>query len=208
MPALQITAGILAVCSTLWLGYASYKIWSFGHSDHAAPADCAIVLGAAVLQDEPSPVFAERIRHAIALFQAGVVSKIVFTGGLARGDRLAEAEAGKRFALRAGLPASALLTETRSTTTYENLREARGLMRRHGLATAVIVSDPLHLKRAAMMAHDLGLQAVTSPTPNSTFRAAPAKMKFLLRELFFCHYYVLARQLALIHPHPKRPAAQ
>ncbi|MGX9725771.1 MAG: YdcF family protein [Candidatus Electronema sp. VV] len=41
-------------------------------TDHA-PGDAAVVLGAAVWGKQPSPVFAERIRHAVALHKAGQV---------------------------------------------------------------------------------------------------------------------------------------
>jgi energy-coupling factor transporter ATP-binding protein EcfA2 len=56
-------------------------------------ADAAIVLGAAVYTDRPSPVFEERIRHGVALYKAGRVRLLVMTGGRDPGDRLSEAEA-------------------------------------------------------------------------------------------------------------------
>ncbi len=46
-------------------------------------------------------------------------------------------------------------------------------------------SDPLHLKRAATLAEDLGIQAVTSPTPTSRYRSMGPKLRFLAREIFF-----------------------
>jgi uncharacterized SAM-binding protein YcdF (DUF218 family) len=58
-----------------------------------------------------------------------------------------------------------------------------------GLRTAVIVSDPLHLKRAASMAADIGIDAVTSPTPTSRYRSFGAKVNFLAREVFYLHGY-------------------
>jgi vancomycin permeability regulator SanA len=38
-----------------------------------APADAAVVMGATVFRDRPSPVFRERINHAIDLYQEGMV---------------------------------------------------------------------------------------------------------------------------------------
>ena len=55
----------------------------------------------------------------------------------------------------------------------------------------MIVSDPLHLRRAAMMAKDLGISAVTSPTATSRYRSARTQLNFLLREIYFVHQYLL-----------------
>jgi len=185
---------VLVVLALLWLSFCSYEIWAFGATDHAVPSDSAIVLGTAVIGTEPSPEFEQRIRHAINLYRASTISKIIFTGGLAQAERLAESTVGLNYALAAGVPSNVMYAETKSRTTYENLLEAKILMQQHGLQTAVIVSDPLHLKRAAAMADDIGIQAVTSPTPTSQSRRFGTKIKFLLRELFLCHQYFITGQ--------------
>lgn len=185
---LIITFATLAV---LWLCLFSYRLWSFGNTDHAVKSDCAIVLGAAVHGAEPSAVFEQRIRHGIALYNDGVVKNLLFTGGLGRGATLAESTVARDYALRAGLPASAIQLETTSRTTRENLIEAKAVMAREGWVSAVIVSDPLHLRRASIIADNIGIQAVTSPTPTSQYRSFGARLKFLLRELYFCHQYLV-----------------
>src|SRR5687768_3339266 len=86
-----------------------------------AHADVAIVLGAAVWDAEPSPVFAARIDHAIWLFEKGQMELLIFTGGRAEGDRLSEAEAARDYALAKGIPRSAIYLETTSTSTHGNL---------------------------------------------------------------------------------------
>lgn len=172
-----------------WLLWVGNSIRTFGNEDHARPADCAIVLGAAVYGDRPSPVFKERIQHAITLYQNGTVSRILFTGGTGDGAAHAESSVGAAFAVRAGVPAAAVLIEAKSRTTRGNLLEAKAVMATAGLRTAVIVSDPLHMKRAAMMAQDLGMTAATSPTPTSRYRSLKSKAGFLLREIYFHHHY-------------------
>jgi uncharacterized SAM-binding protein YcdF (DUF218 family) len=64
-------------------------------------------------------------------------------------------------------------------------------MKTHNLKSAIIVSDPLHMKRAMMMADDLGIEAVSSPTPTTRYRSLRTKLGFLVRELYFVHHYVL-----------------
>jgi hypothetical protein len=70
-------AGIL-LAWTLWQ---SYRIVSFAKHTEEKRADGIVVLGAAVFGNRPSPVFAERINHAIWLYDEGYAPTIIFTGG-------------------------------------------------------------------------------------------------------------------------------
>ncbi|UOO82214.1 YdcF family protein [Uruburuella testudinis] len=147
-------------------------------------ADAAVVLGAAAWDKRPSPVFQERINHAIALYQAGRVDKLVFTGGTPKKGFMTEAEVGRRYALKQGVPARDILFENTSRDTYQNLLNIKPLLREHDIADIVIVTDPYHTARAAVMARDLGLQAETSGTPTSRYSESRKKMHFLLQESY------------------------
>ena len=186
------TLGVLILLPLVWLLALSAAIWSYGTRNQAEKADCAIVLGAAVYGDRPSPVFEERIRHGIALYQTGLVAKIIFTGGCGTGAEHAESEVAAAYAARAGVPAADLLTERRSRTTQQNLAEAKLLMDAHGLRTAILVSDPLHMRRAMWMAGDLGIAAVSSPTPTTRYRSLKTKLEFLRHELYYWHHYAFS----------------
>ena len=83
--------------------------------------------------------------------------------------------------------------ETRSTVTYENLRNARALLGTEPASRALIVSDPLHMRRAVTMARDLGLDAHPAPTPASRYRSWRSKARFLSREVFFYSLYLVDR---------------
>jgi uncharacterized SAM-binding protein YcdF (DUF218 family) len=157
------------------------------------PADAAIVLGAAVDDDVPSPVFSERLRHAAGLFESGQVKWIVVTGGVGQGDRLAEAEAGRDWLIDAGIPADRVVTETESRTTKQNLVFAQPLLAQQGIHRVVIVSDPLHMRRAMRMASDLGLDAHPSPTRTSRFQTLGTQIPMLLREVYFNLHYLVTR---------------
>jgi uncharacterized SAM-binding protein YcdF (DUF218 family) len=162
-----------------------------GRESAPGKADAAIVLGAAAYPREPSPVFEERIRHGLELFRAGRVRKLIMTGGFGKGAAYSESETAKAWLLRHGVPPSQILTETRSHTTRQNLVEAQRLMKEQHLTTAFIVSDPLHMKRAMIIAHDLGMKAEPSPTPTTRYRSLSSKTGFLLREIYFIHHYWL-----------------
>ena len=188
---LKIGAVLILFSLIVWLIVVSISIWRFGFTDHSTDSDCAIVLGAAVSGNKPSPVFEERLKHGIALYKQGTVSKLLFTGGTGEGTAYSEGQVGASYAVASGVPASDIFREEVSTTTRENLVEAKRQMDANGLKTAIIVSDPLHLKRAQMMATDLGIDSVASPTPSSRYRSFRTRMGFLVRELYFVHHYKL-----------------
>ena len=178
----------LLVMVLLWLlGVAAYIIW-VGQRDDAAPADAIIVLGAAAYDAKPSPVFEERIRHGIDLYKRGLAPTLIFTGGYGgKGARFSESQVARRYALRQGVPDKAILIESLSRNTHDNLRQASQVMQQHKLHKVIIVSDPLHMARALRISKDIGIQAVGSPTPTSRFRTFATRWRFLLQEVYFVH---------------------
>jgi uncharacterized SAM-binding protein YcdF (DUF218 family) len=178
----------LLLLALLWLvGVAAYIIW-VGQRDDAAPTDAIIVLGAAAYDAKPSPVFEERIRHGIDLYKRGLAPTLIFTGGYGgTGARFSESQVARRYALRQGVPDKAILIESLSRNTHDNLRQARMLMQQHKLHSVIIVSDPLHMARALRISRDLGIRSVGSPTPTSRFRSFATRWRFLLQEVYFFH---------------------
>lgn len=183
-----ITGGL-----ALWFIIVGISIWRYGALDFATRADCIIVLGAAIRESSPSPVFEERIRHGISLYRDGLAPRLLFTGGIGEEQRLSESRVGRAFAIQHGVDPAHILIEERSRTTSQNLVEALALMRQHGLNKAIIVSDPLHMRRSIMIADQIGLEAVSSPTPTSRYQSFGTKFQFLLRELYFIHNNFLFR---------------
>ena len=187
----------LLLLLALWLlGVAAYIVL-VGERDQAAPADAIIVLGAAAYDARPSPVFEERIRHGIDLYQRGLAKKLIFTGGYGGGGaRFSESQVARRYAMREGVPAKAILIESASRNTQENLRQAVLLMQANDLHSAIIVSDPLHMSRALRISRELGIDALGSPTPTTRFRSFTTRWRFLLSEVYFFHrdlFYRLQR---------------
>ena len=174
---------------------ASAQIYIYSFETYSSKADVAIVLGAAVWDNRPSPVCEERIQHAISLYKAGSIQAIVFTGGVGEEDQVAESEVAREYAIEYAVPADKIYCETRSRVTYENLLGAKELLEQQGWTTALIVSDPLHMKRSVTMARDLGIDAYPSPTPTSRYRTWKSKLGFLMRETYFYISYLLRRLL-------------
>lgn len=182
---------LLAVGSTVLVAIAStaWSIYAYGNTNHNIKADAAIVLGAAVWGEEPSPVFRERIHHAINLYKNGDVRNLIFTGGVGESNEPAEALVGKRYAVEKRVKVADILIETKSRTTHQNLKNALAVASNHRITKFLIVSDPLHMKRAILMARDLGMDAYSSPTPTTRFRSFNSQMEFLLRETYFYFVY-------------------
>ncbi len=177
----------LLLLVVLWLlGVAAWIVY-VRDRDQAAPADANLVMGAAAYDARPSPVFQERIRHALYLYRRGYADTLLFTGGYGYGARFSESQVARRYAMREGVPADAILIETLSRTTYENLREARALMLERGLHRVIVVSDPLHMSRALRLARRLGIDAIGSSTPSTRFRSFRTRWQFLAREVYFFH---------------------
>lgn len=177
----------LALLVVLWLGGVAAWIVHVGNRDQAGPADAIVVLGAAAYDARPSPVFTERIRHGIDLYERGHAKVLVFTGGYGDGARFSESQVARTYALRAGVPDDAILIETLSRTTHQNLARSRDLLSDHNLQRVIVVSDPLHMARALRLSRSLGIDAVGSPTPSSRFRSFRTQWRFLAREVYFFH---------------------
>lgn len=165
----------------------------FGTEQSVTSADAALVLGAAVIGDRPSPVLAERLRHAGDLYRAGRVGRIVLTGGRSPEDDLTEAEAGRRWLLSQGVPDTDIILEDRSRTTVENFLFSEPILADAGLATVLVVSDPLHMRRAIEIAERVGFAAKPAPTETTRYRSAETLLPFLARETWFMAQYLLPR---------------
>lgn len=190
MKQIALIAGFVLL---VWTGYSAWSIASYAAYSGERRADGIIVLGAAPWGNRPSPVFRERINHAIRLYREGYASTIIFTGGGGGNNMLAESEVAQQYAIKQGVALDDILVETLSKTTEENLYYAQQLAIDHHLTSLIIVSDPLHMKRAMLIAEDLGLTAYSAPTPTTRYRSFDTKLRFLVRETLYYQRYQLYR---------------
>ncbi|MDM1468697.1 YdcF family protein [Myroides odoratimimus] len=184
---------IIIIFFTLYCVITSIKIYEYSSIDETQNADVAIVLGAGIWNKEPSPVFKERINHSIQLYKKGYVKKIIYTGGKADGKNFSESYVAKSYAEKLGVKSEDILIEEKSKITKENLEFAKVVMLNNNLNKALIVSDPLHMKRSILLAKDMNIDAYTSPTKTSRYKSTKNKMKFLSRETFFYITYQIYR---------------
>lgn len=179
---------ILVYSFLLILGYylfTAISIYSYSKTNHTQKADVAIVLGTAVWGDEPSPVFRERIRHGIWLHQNNHVDYLIFTGGKGEGQKYSEAEVAKKYAMENGIPEDRIFFENQSRITDENLLFSKPILEKENFKKVLLVSDPLHMKRAMKIAEKHQIEAFSSPTSTSRYQSLSKKAGFALREAFF-----------------------
>jgi uncharacterized SAM-binding protein YcdF (DUF218 family) len=141
-----------------------------GTLDEARQSDTIVVLGAVVNKDgQPGPDLSSRTEHAVKLWQSGIASRIICTGGY-HNEPLSAASVCKRYAVKLGVPADRLWLADGSQNTAEDVLAAAEIMRRNGWRSAVVVSHPLHVFRGLWLFRQTGLEAVGSPTNTATDR--------------------------------------
>ncbi|MGL4608314.1 MAG: YdcF family protein [Trueperaceae bacterium] len=180
-----MTLLLLALLFALLLFRDALGIWSY--TVHANTPSCTaqtiLVMGAAQYDGRPSPAFRRRLDKAHDLYEEGCASQIVVTGGKRAGDRFSEGETGVRYLASLGVPQTALQSETKSTSSFENLERSRPLLNGKKLT---IVTDDLHAYRTHYLARKLGYSAELVTVFNPYKR-----LTYAFRELFMLMAYHL-----------------
>lgn len=186
-----ILLGLVLIFATCF-AVTYHSIEELGHRDGTRSADVIIVLGAAVWpEQQPGPSLKSRTERAIDLYRDGHASHLILSGGLGRHPP-EEAEVMRRLAVEAGIPSEVLFLEKESHSTWENLLGASEIMQQQRWDTALVVSDPFHMRRSLLMAEDIGFTAYASPaqdSPNHT--VLPRRLFYTSREVFALWWYLI-----------------
>lgn len=177
---------LILLISIFIFTYISIVIFSKNYSEKTS--DTAIVLGAGSHNGLVSPIFRERLNHSIFLYEKGIVKNIIITGGYGENEKIADSEAGLQYVLGKQVPIENIFIEKVSTKTYENFIEAKKIMIAKNLKTALIVSDPFHMKRAIYIAKNQNIICESSPTQTSMYKSFTPKFSSLMHESY---YYLL-----------------
>lgn len=131
--------------------------------------DAIVVLGGGIDEKgslrpavEPSSYSRNRTTCGVDLYQQGYAPTLVLTGGDAKvfGTGPQEAIEMKRWAVRLGVPESAIKVDTEARNTYEN---ATGTKRLLGPASILLVSSASHLPRAVLLFTKQGFRVTPAP---------------------------------------------
>ena len=126
---------------------------------------------------------------ALAYWQQHPETLIVTTGGQGNGEALPEGQAMRDYLVAQGVPEEQILVDDTSTSTEENLRNARALLEQAGLSADVpvaVVTNAFHCYRAGCYARQAGFSQVrTLPAGISPISVMPC----YFREVFAVLYY-------------------
>ncbi|MDK2919745.1 MAG: hypothetical protein PWQ37_2478 [Candidatus Petromonas sp.] len=152
-------------------------------SSYPDDIDYMVVLGARLYGRAPSPALYERLEKAYEYAKDKKDLKIVVTGGQGENEDIPEAKAMKIFLVEKGIDKERIILEDKSTSTYENLKFARDILKKidpKDTYSILIVTSDFHLLRAKLLAKRLGFKAYGLPaeTPESI------KTYIYLREYF------------------------
>lgn len=162
---LLLTMLALFACWTL---YIQIRIGQGTALELHRKTDVAVVLGARLWDNKPSPALKERLDAAYAGYKAGDYPVLIVSGGLDNPQmKLTEAEGMAEYLEQLGVPEADILLENQATSTYENLLFSRRIMEEQGMKTAAIVTHRFHGARAEDIAgflHYDDPQFVLAPT--------------------------------------------
>ena len=164
----------------------------------APQAPVALVYGAGLAPGGvPSPVLAQRLDAAIALYRAGTVDSLLLSGD--NSDPFHdETRAMLRYVLDRGVPPGAVEEDDAGLSTYDSSVRAHTVF---GVREAVLVTQRFHLTRALYIANSVGIDAWGVAADEGR----PRTRRYALRETFS---RVLALGMVLTEAEPRYPSGR
>ena len=157
-----VGALVLAAVLTVWLTnaavvrVAAQYTYAIEAVDELPEADCVMVLGALVFDDEQlSGVLQDRMDTAIAIYEAGKADVLLLSGDHGQTD-YDEVNAMMDYAIFRGVPKEDIFLDHAGFSTYESMYRARDVF---CVESMIIVTQQVNLDRAIYDAHKLGLTA-------------------------------------------------
>jgi uncharacterized SAM-binding protein YcdF (DUF218 family) len=150
---------LLYVSCFLFIGVNSYLQYK-----HQVPSkvDYLIVLGAGLNKNKPSRALRYRIQTAAKYAKENENTVIIASGGKGSDELISEAECIKLELIKLGIKEERIIKEEQSTSTYENLKYSKQLLKKEW-TKGILVSNDYHLFRAVKMAKNQGLNVVSLP---------------------------------------------
>ena len=118
-------------------------------------ADCALVLGAGVWDNEPSPMLKDRLDVAIELYSNNKVSKIIMSGDHTK-EKYDEVNTMKKYAIEKGVKSEDIFMDHAGISTYDSIYRAKNIFKANKI---IIVTQKYHLYRSLYIAKCLNIVA-------------------------------------------------
>lgn len=124
-------------------------------SKHIENADCILVLGAGIRNNQPTPMLQDRLDEAISLYQQKKAPKLIMSGDHSRND-YNEVAVMKNYAIEKGVASTDIFMDHAGFSSYESIYRAKEIFEAKKI---VIVTQKYHLYRSLYIANKLGIEA-------------------------------------------------
>jgi uncharacterized SAM-binding protein YcdF (DUF218 family) len=104
-----------------------------------------------------------RCGRAAQLYRPEVHKLVLVTGGRLDPIDPIEAEKMRDWLIMFGVPATAIVMEPESQSTFENAVQSAAILRERGIGKIVLVTDAFHMMRAAACFQKQGIEVVPGP---------------------------------------------
>lgn len=190
-PFARLFGAVVVAALLVWLSF-MVAIVDAGRRNDAKAADAIVVLGAAQYEGRPSPVLKARLDHAASLWAQGLAPRMIVTGGRGVGDTTSEAAVGMRYLVQRGVPADSISMDMDGLTSSQSMVAVRRFLGRRLNPTVLLVSDPFHMLRLAILARRLHMIPLLSPTRTSPISTRPGQqLRYILAESLKAPYALL-----------------
>lgn len=176
-------------------------------SENLPQGDVIILLGGGVddrlvdLTGHPGVLNEQMVNRLVttARLHTNLQVPIILSGGRAPGSDIAEAIAAKRYLLDLGVLPSQIITEEKSTNTFENAEKVHTLCRQRGFTRPIVVTSAHHLKRALWSFQQEGLTCTPFANGLASLPARPYTWRHFLPGSFEKAANYLHEYLGLVY---------
>lgn len=146
---------ILLLCILLAIIISGMMI--FKMNNHPSEPNNIIVLGCKVKGTKPSLMLKRRLDTAYEYLLENKDVIAIVSGGKGSDEQISEAQCMKEYLVSKGISESRIIMEDKSTSTFENFKFSKDILKERNLSTDTItvVTDGYHQLRASMIAKKL-----------------------------------------------------
>lgn len=130
---------------------------------HKRNFDYVIIHGSGLIDgNRVSKLLADRLDKAIQVYRKDPTPPVLIpSGGKGADESVSEGEAMEKYLLDKGIPASNIVREDRSATTFENLQNSKAIIdARGGSRYTALVTSNYHVYRAMRYCRKIGIKCV------------------------------------------------
>lgn len=154
-----------------------------GHHKETGKTDYLMVLGAGIKGEEIGTTLRYRLDTAIEFNEINPDVKIIVSGGQGQGEDVTEAYAMKKYLIENGVNENLIITEDKSTNTYENFMFTKNILEKENINDdykITVVTNDFHMYRAKYLGEEVGFKCLGYPAPSHI----STTLNFHVREFF------------------------